>query len=41
MKMISAVQGIRLPESLIFSMKLVGASGGGTWSGLRRLHQMM
>ena len=41
MKTISRPQGIRLPERRSFSMKLQGASAGGTLSGLRRLHQMM
>ena len=41
MKMISRAQGIKLPESLIFSMMVVGGSAGGTWSGWRRLHHMM
>ncbi|MCY1311902.1 hypothetical protein D9M70_622670 [compost metagenome] len=41
MNTISSAQGMRLPDSRIFCMKVVGGSAGGTWSGWRRLHQPM
>src|SRR4051812_41133664 len=41
MNTMSTAQGMRLPDCLNFCAQVLGGSAAGTWSGLRRLHQMM
>src|SRR6202000_1495025 len=41
MRMMSSVQGMRLPEARIFSLKVISGSPGGTLSGWVLDHQAM